>query len=41
MRLSSVGAMNVDVQRKRAISASACSGSNFFMRTTVLPTMCA
>ncbi len=37
MRLSSVGAMKVDEQRKRAINASACSGSNFCMTTTVLP----
>ncbi len=38
MRLSSVGAMNVLLQRCRSISASACSGSNFGMMTTVPPT---
>ena len=40
-RLSSVGAMNVVVQRWRAIARSASSASNFGMTTTVCPSMCA
>ena len=41
MRFRSVGAMNVLLHRWRAMAASAPSGSNFGITTTVEPMRCA